>query len=349
MHSLLNNRKSTRRGRMRSACRAILWGLFMTIATATAARADQPRPIAIAIHGGAGTIERAGMTPEMENAYRKVLKQAVTKGHDILEKGGSALDAVEAAVMVMEDSPLFNAGKGAVFTHDGRNELDAAIMDGKTLNAGAVAEVSHIRSPIQLARLVMEKSPHVLLAGAGAEKFAVAQGMTLVDPAYFYTKERWQQLERAQKCADAGEVTLIPDKIGTVGAVALDREGNLAAATSTGGMTNKSFGRIGDSPIIGAGTYASNLSCAVSGTGVGEYFIRGTIARDVAALMEMAHLDLQQAADKVIHGKLTQMGGSGGIIALDRAGDIAMPFNTPGMYRAAIDKTGKLQVAIFAK
>lgn len=349
MTHFLEPRISNFSGWVQARCRWLLWGIIMTLSAATSAGAGQPGPVAIVIHGGAGTIERAQMTPEKEKQYRAVLGEAARKGHAILEKGGSALDAVEAAVMVMEDSPLFNAGKGAVFTHDGKNEMDAAIMEGKTLRAGAVAEVSHIRNPIKLARLVMERSPHVLLAGAGAEQFATEQGMTLVDPAYFYTRERWEQLQRAQRRADAGQSVLIPDKIGTVGAVALDQAGDLAAATSTGGMTNKLYGRIGDSPLIGAGTYASNLSCAVSGTGVGEYFIRGTIARDVAALMEMAHKSLAEAADETIHGKLTRMGGAGGIIALDRHGNIAMPFNTEGMYRASIDKTGTLSIAIFAK
>jgi beta-aspartyl-peptidase (threonine type) len=328
--------------------RVFFWIALMTLSPLTTSHA-QDAPVAIVIHGGAGTIERAQMTPAREAEYRAALKDAVTRGHALLAKGGSALDAVEAAVMTMEDDPLFNAGKGAVFTHDGKNELDAAIMDGKTLKAGAVAGVSHIQNPVKLARLVMEKSPHVLLTGAGAEQFATEQGMALVDPAYFWTKTRWQQLERARKRADAGNLPLVPDQIGTVGAVALDRDGNLAAATSTGGMTNKLYGRIGDSPIIGAGTYASNLSAAVSATGVGEFFIRGTIARDIAALMEMAHLTLTEAANQTIHGKLTNMGGSGGIIALDREGNIATPFNTEGMYRASIDKGGKLRIAIFSE
>ncbi len=291
---------------------------------------------AIAIHGGAGTITRASMTPEREKAYRAKLAEALEAGKAVLAGGGHALDAVEAAIVVMENSPLFNAGKGAVFTADGRNELDASIMDGRTLNAGAVAAVRHVKNPIRLARLVMERSPHVLLSGEGAEVFAREVGVQLVPATYFWTERRWKQLMRIQNRKKGAGLLLDHDadhKYGTVGAVALDAEGNLAAGTSTGGLTNKAWGRIGDSPIIGAGTYANNASCAVSGTGQGEYFIRLTIAREVCALVEYRDLPLQQAADEVIQHKLKQLGGAGGVIALGRDGTIAFSFNTEGMYR----------------
>lgn len=291
---------------------------------------------AIAIHGGAGTITRQSMTAEREQAYRAKLAEALEAGRKVLAAGGSALDAVEAAIVVMEDSPLFNAGKGAVFTADGRNELDASLMDGRTLNAGAVAAVTHVKNPIRLARLVMERSPHVLLAGDGAEVFARTVGAELVPATYFWTERRWQQLMRVQSEKKGAGLLLDHDaehKYGTVGAVALDKDGNLAAGTSTGGLTNKAWGRIGDSPIIGAGTYASNASCAVSGTGQGEYFIRLAISREVCALVEYRGLALQQAADEVIQKKLKNLGGSGGVIALGRDGDIAFSFNTEGMYR----------------
>lgn len=291
---------------------------------------------AIAIHGGAGTITRASMTPDREKAYRAKLAEALEAGRAVLAGGGSAVDAVEAAIVVMEDSPLFNAGKGAVFTADGRNELDASIMDGRTRNAGAVAAVTHVKNPIRLARQVMERSPHVLLAGEGAEVFAREVGVTLVPATYFWTERRWKQLMRIQNRKKGAGLLLDHDadhKYGTVGAVALDAEGNLAAGTSTGGLTNKAWGRVGDSPIIGAGTYASNTSCAVSGTGQGEYFIRLTIAREVCALVEYRNLPLQQAADEVIQHKLKELGGAGGVIALGRDGTIAFSFNTEGMYR----------------
>ncbi len=297
---------------------------------------------AIAIHGGAGTITRASMTPERERAYRAKLAEALEAGKAVLAGGGTALDAVEAAIVVMEDSPLFNAGKGAVFTADGRNELDASIMDGRTRNAGAVAAVTHVKNPIRLARQVMERSPHVLLAGEGAEVFARKIGIPLVPATYFWTERRWKQLMQIQSRKNGAGLLLDHDadhKYGTVGAVALDSEGNLAAGTSTGGLTNKAWGRIGDSPIIGAGTYASNASCAVSGTGQGEYFIRLTIARDVCALVEYRGLPLQQAADEVIQHKLKDLGGSGGVIALARDGTIAFSFNTQGMYRGWLTST----------
>ncbi|RMG62577.1 MAG: isoaspartyl peptidase/L-asparaginase [Calditrichaeota bacterium] len=303
-------------------------------------------PIAIVIHGGAGTIRRESMTAAMDSAYRAKLAEALQAGYAVLKKGGSSLDAVEAAIMVMEDSPLFNAGKGAVFTRAGTNEMDASIMDGKTLNAGAVGGVMHIKNPIHLARLVMEKTPHVLLVGEGAERFALAQGIALVPQAYFYTKRRWQshlrglERERArrQKQQKGG---------GTVGAVALDRQGNLAAGTSTGGLTNKMSGRIGDSPIIGAGTYANNRTCGVSGTGQGEYFIRLAIAHSISELMECQGLSVKEAAELVIMKKLTELGGSGGVIALDAHGRVAWPFNTEGMYRGYIGPDGKMVIKIY--
>ncbi|MGH8122868.1 MAG: isoaspartyl peptidase/L-asparaginase family protein, partial [Rudaea sp.] len=258
------------------------------------------------------------------------------------------LDAVTKALVVMEDSPLFNAGKGAVFNHDGRNELDASIMDGATLRAGAVANVHRIRNPILLARAVMEKSPHVMLIDDGAEKFAESIGMPLVDPKYFYTEERWQQLQQALK--EEREHKVDPAKTphhGTVGAVALDSKGNLAAATSTGGMTNKRFGRVGDSPIIGAGTYA-DARCAVSATGWGEFYIRATAARDICARVEYRDDTLTKAADDVVLGVIPKLGGDGGVIALDAQGNIATPFNTDGMYRGWIDRDGRMHIAILA-
>lgn len=309
------------------------------------AEADD-RPIAIAIHGGAGTITRDQMTSSREQAYRAALSAAVEAGHRILADGGSSLDAVTEAVRLLEDSPLFNAGKGAVFTHDGRNELDAAIMDGATLNAGAVAGLHHVRNPIRLARAVMDESPHVFMVGDGAEEFALEQGITLVPRGYFYTEERWQKLQDAREAERAALPQ--PDKFGTVGAVALDRAGNLAAATSTGGLTNKRYGRIGDVPVIGAGTYANNAACAISATGDGEYFIRSVVAHDIAALMMYAGKTLEQAAQEVVGAKLVELGGGGGVIGVDRAGNVSMVLNTPGMYRASIDADGLKTVRIYA-
>jgi len=307
----------------------------------------------IVIHGGAGTILKASMTAEKEAKYREKLAESINTGYEILESGGSSLDAVEKAVNVMEDSPLFNAGKGAVFTHDGKNEQDASLMDGKTLQCGAVAGVRHIKNPISLARLVMEKSEHVLLISDGAEAFAQTQGVTLVDEDYFYTDQRWKQLQLSikrekQSHTDVTALDHTPDeKHGTVGAVAVDKAGNLAAATSSGGMTNKKFGRVGDSPLIGAGNYANDKTCAVSTTGYGEYFIRLVTAYDVAALMEYRKLSLKEAADLVIYEKLTQLGGSGGLIAIDGWGNITMPFNSEGMYRGFMLSNGKKEIKIF--
>jgi beta-aspartyl-peptidase (threonine type) len=297
------------------------------------------------IHGGAGTIERREMTPEKEKAHREGLEQALKAGYEVLARGGASLDAVEAAIRVLEDNPLFNAGKGAVFTHEGTNELDSSIMDGRTLNAGAVAAVKHIRNPIVLARLVMDKSPHVMLVGAGAEAFAKKQGVEMVDEKYFYTDERWEALQKI-KASPSPSPVADKDRHGTVGAVALDQAGNLAAGTSTGGITNKEFGRVGDSPIIGAGTYANNETCAVSCTGDGEYFIRATVAADVSALMKYKGLSVKDAAAAAIE-KVGKLGGTGGLIAIDKEGNFAMPFNTSGMYRGQVGADGKTSVEIY--
>ena len=306
---------------------------------------------AIAIHGGAGTILRENMSREVEEEYRTKLLEALSEGYTVLEKGGSSLDAVTAAVVIMEDSPLFNAGKGAVFTHNGLNELDASIMDGKTLKAGAVGAVRNIKNPIKLARLVMEKTWHVMLIADGARLFAEEQGVELVPDEYFFTQRRWDSLQRAIERAsekERSEVTTNSDKyFGTVGAVALDKNGDLAAATSTGGLTNKMYGRVGDSPIVGAGMYANNKTCAVSGTGQGEYFMRGMLAHTVSAIMEYGEKSVGEAAEETIMGKLTEMGGTGGVIALDYNGNIAMTFNTEGMYRAYQQAGKKPVVKIF--
>jgi beta-aspartyl-peptidase (threonine type) len=293
---------------------------------------------AIAVHGGAGTITRARMTPEVEAQYRDMIKAVIDTGAAILASGGSALDAVERTIRLMEDSPLFNAGKGAVFTHEGRNELDASIMDGSNLAAGAVAGVTDIRNPITAARTVMEKSPHVMLTGKGASEFAAEMGLEIVDPSYFRDERRYNELQRALK----------DEKHGTVGCVALDMNGDLAAGTSTGGMTNKRYNRVGDAPVIGAGTYANNATCAVSATGHGEFFIRYTVAHDISALMEYRGLTLDQAAGEVIKEKLVRAGGTGGVVAVDRTGNITMPFNTEGMYRGFKTSGGRNGVYIFS-
>ena len=321
---------------------------------------QNPR-IGFVIHGGAGVITRGSLTPEREKEYREKLEEAVVAGYKALQAGKSALDAVEIAVRILEDSPLFNAGKGAVFTNEGKNELDASIMDGKTLGAGAVAGLRTVKNPISLARAVMEKSPHVMMVGAGAEKFAKERGIELVDEKYFFTQWRWDSLQRVlkeeQESKDKekkpGHISGTPagkrdeNRFGTVGAVALDKDGNLAAGTSTGGMTNKRFGRVGDAPIIGAGTYANNATCAVSATGWGEYFIRLGVARDISALMEYRALPVQQAVDLVIKQKLQELGGDGGVIAIDKFGNIGVSFNSEGMYRAYIDASGKPVVQIY--
>ncbi len=298
---------------------------------------------ALAIHGGAGTISRDAMTPERERAYHRALEKALRAGGAVLADGGSSLDAVTATITLLEDEPLFNAGKGAVFTSEGKNELDAAIMDGATLNAGAVAAVTRIRNPILLARAVMERSKHVLLIGDGAEAFAAEQGFLFVDPGYFFTRERWDALQRTK----GSESFPDSDPMGTVGAVALDKHGNLAAATSTGGMTNKRWGRVGDVPVIGAGTYADNATAAISATGHGEYFIRSVVAHEIAARMRLAGQSLEQAANDVVMKVLVERGGEGGVIAVDRDGNIAQPFNSSGMYRGRLVAGGEPYTAIF--
>lgn len=311
----------------------------------------------IAIHGGAGAITRAAMSAEKEQAYRQALHDIVTHGQTLLAQGASALDVVTEAVRSLEECPLFNAGKGAVFTHQGTHELDASIMDGRTLQAGAVAGVSRLRNPVLAARALLDHSPHVLLIGEGAEAFAFAQGLEQVEPDFFSTPERLEQLQRALRSdaavldhdgAAQGSDPLDPDrKFGTVGAVALDLAGNLAAATSTGGMTNKQQGRVGDSPLPGAGCYASNDSAAVSCTGTGEVFIRTLAAYDVAAQMRYAGRTLQEASVNVIHDSVLELGGSGGLIAVDREGNVALPFNSEGMYRAVARVDDVAEVAIY--
>jgi len=310
---------------------------------------NQPPPFSLAIHGGAGTIDRGSMTPEKEKEYRRGLEQSMKTGAAILKEGGSSLDAVEACVRILEDNPLFNAGRGAVFTSAGTNEMDAAIMDGKTLKAGSVVSLKHIRNPIRLARLIMEKSPHVMMSGQGAEAFARENGIQLVDPKYFFTQERWDALQRVKKAPPKnGEKSAVSDQDhhGTVGAVAMDGHGNLAAATSTCGTTNKLPGRVGDSPIIGAGTYANNATCAVSATGDGEYFIRATVAHEVSALIENKGMSVRDAAEAAL-AKVAQLGGTGGMIAMDRSGNVAMPFNTSGMYRGLMNRDGTFQIDIY--
>ncbi len=341
---------------------------FGTVVLTTAFLAAQPtppmkKPFGLVIHGGAGVVLRQNIGPELEAEYLAKLTEARDAGYTILERGGSAMDAVIAAVMVMEDSPLFNAGKGAVLNQDGICELDASLMDGATQAAGAVASVRRIKNPITLARAVMEKSEHVLLAGEGAEKFAVERGFSLVDNSYFQTERRRTELQRAQQIeaakksgkksaalpgADASEDADLEriSRYGTVGCAALDQNGNLAAGTSTGGRTNKKFGRIGDAPIIGAGTYANNATCAVSATGWGEFFIRAAVAHDISAQMEYRGTSLIHAAEAAL-AKVAKLGGDGGVVCIDKNGNIALPFNTSGMYRGYRVSTGASAVAIF--
>lgn len=316
---------------------------------------------AIVMHGGAGAILKKDMPPELEKQYSDKMKEALQVGYDTLKKGGTALSAVEASIKILEDSPLYNAGKGSAFTSDGKNEMDASVMDGKTLKAGAVTGVRTIKNPVSAARMVMEKTPHVLIAGKGAEKIAKENGLEIVDTSYFFVQRRWDQMQKAKKeekikldhsSDTSGSIQPLNDmfndkKFGTVGAVALDKFGNLAAGTSTGGMTNKKPGRVGDSPIIGAGTYANNATCAISCTGHGEYFIRYTVAHDVSALMEYKGLTLEQAANEVVMKKLVAAGGEGGLIGIDSKGNIAMPFNSIGMYRGFAKKDGKISVMIY--
>jgi beta-aspartyl-peptidase (threonine type) len=297
----------------------------------------------IAVHGGAGTLAPADLTPENERAYRAGLERALRAGFAVLDAGGPSLDAVVAAVQVLEDDPLFNAGRGAVVAASGQHELDASVMDGRDLRAGAVTGVRHVRSPVELARLVMEHSPHVMLAGSGAEEFALERGLAPVPNTHFATERRRRELERfLQGELEAGRESLM----GTVGAVARDSSGNLAAATSTGGMTGKKWGRVGDSPIIGAGTYAANDCCAVSATGHGEFFIRAAVAHEIASLMRYKGLGVIEAAEEVVMRQLVGLGGSGGVIAVGRDGRIAMPFNSEGMLRGAMDSSGRLETGL---
>lgn len=328
----------------------ILTSFFLTLSLLCSAQ----KKYVLVIHGGAGTITKENMTPEKEKAYKDKLTEALKAGYAEIQKGKTSVDAVQSAIVVMENSPLFNAGKGAVFTHEGRNELDASIMYGKDKSAGAVAGVHTIKNPIKAAVAVMQKSEHVMLSGKGAEEFAKEQKLEIVDPKYFWIQDRWNGLQKAlekEKLKKATTQNKKPDyleidqKFGTVGAVALDKEGNITAGTSTGGMTNKRWNRIGDSPVIGAGTYA-NAQVGISGTGWGEFFIRSTAARTVAAKMEYQHKDVKTATQEVI-AEIGKMGGDGGLIALDKNGNIAMEMNTAGMYRGAITDKGEIEVAIY--
>jgi len=313
---------------------------------------------AIAIHGGAGNLVKMKLTPEEEESYKQAIDAALTAGSAVLGGGGTSIEAVEAAITSLEDCPLFNAGKGAVFTHDGHNDLDAAIMNGENLECGAVAGVRHIKNPIRLARKVMEKSEFILLQSEGAEEFAKEHGVEWVDTSYFYTQHRWEQLQEAidddkteldhsekKKASVDGKPR--EEKFGTVGCVALDMHGNIAAGTSTGGLTNKRYGRIGDSPLIGSGTYADNTTCAVSCTGKGEDFIRLNVAHDIASMMRYGHFDLQSACDSVVMKKLKDIKGRGGCIAIDGSGNIAMPFTTTGMFRGSINVNGEKKIALY--
>ncbi|MBL7912674.1 MAG: isoaspartyl peptidase/L-asparaginase [Bacteroidia bacterium] len=307
------------------------------------------RKFALAIHGGAGTILRSSMTAEKELAYKQALEDAIIAGESLLIKGGRSMDAVEAAIRSLENNPLFNAGKGAVFTNDGKHEMDASIMNGKDLMAGAVASVQNIKNPISLARAVMEKSEHVFMAGIGAQEFAKKINAEFMPDDYFFVQQRFDQLQEAKK-----EDKMILDhtvdkekKFGTVGAVAIDQHGNLAAGTSTGGMTNKKHGRVGDTPVIGSGTYANNKTCAISCTGHGEFFLRAVVAYDISCLMEYKGLSLKKACDIVVMDKLVKIGGEGGLIALDAKGNIELPFNSEGMYRASKKEGEELFIGIY--
>lgn len=326
---------------MRKPLMRLVTGLLFCLPCLAAA---SPAPVAIAIHAGAGTIQREDLSAGDEAEIRGALERAVRAGHAVLAHGGSSLEAVGAAVRLLEDAPQFNAGKGAVFNSEGINELDASIMDGATLNAGAIASVRRIRNPIDLALRVMTHSRHVMLIGDGAERFAAEQGFEFVEPEYFYTEHRWQQLQ--EKKAESARTTDPDAWYSTVGAVALDRHGNLAAGTSTGGLTNKRWGRVGDTPIIGAGNYANNESCAVSATGTGEYFIRHVVAHSICARVAAGD-NIETAAGALIHDVLVKAGGDGGVIAMDARGNIAMPHNTAGMYRASIGADGELFIGIY--
>jgi beta-aspartyl-peptidase (threonine type) len=342
--------------------------LALALSAAPAVAQQPAQRWAIVIHGGAGVIERSKLGPEGDTRYRAGLTEAIGAGSKVLDQGGSSLDAVEAAIKILEDNPLFNAGRGSVFTADGKNEMDAAIMDGATLKAGAVADVTRTRHPISLARAVMDKTPHVLLIGEGANAFALQAGLEQADPSFFFTETRWQQLLKQLRkegkpipprpagvppapvnAQPVSQLEESPDThlYGTVGVVALDRQGNVAAGTSTGGLQAKMSGRVGDSPIIGAGTYASNQSCAVSGTGTGEYFIRLGVAREVCNLVFFKGMPLQQAVDEVVHKELEGIHGDGGVIAVTPSGQMAWSFNTPGMFRARLAEGGKIQMGVY--
>lgn len=304
---------------------------------------------ALVIHGGAGNIARESISPEQEREYHEKLQEALLAGEELLKNGGTSLDAVEAAIRILEDSPLFNAGRGAVFTAEGNNELDASIMCGATLNAGAVAGVTTLRHPVSAARKVMEVSPHVMLIGKGAEQFGYEQGLEVVDPSWFFDQRRWEQYREFLRRQQMRGAIDSNDKMGTVGAVALDTHGNLAAATSTGGMTGKQYGRVGDVPVIGAGTYANNATCAVSATGHGEFFIRYVVSHEISSLMRYRGASLEEASGELINQTLKDAGGNGGVIAVDHQGNISMPFNTTAMFRGYIKSDGSRLVKIFAE
>ena len=348
-------------------CRGPVCGAVLLGMASVAGVAQQQHHWAIVVHGGAGVIEKSALGPEGDRVYREGLDRAIRAGAAVLDKGGSAMDAVEATLHVFEDDPHFNAGKGAVFTREGKNEMDASIMDGSNLKAGAVAGVQRVHSPISAARAVMDKSPHVMIAGRGADEFAASVGLKMEDPSYFFTESRWDSLVKQLKkqgmpipprpAGVPAEGEKIPvaqlDESddsgvhGTTGVAVLDKNGNIAAGTSTGGMQGKMPGRIGDSPIIGAGTYASNQSCAVSGTGTGEYFIRLGVAREVCNLVQYRHMKLQDAVDEVIHKELEALHGDGGVIAITPDGQLAWSFNTPGMFRARLVEGGRVQMGIY--
>jgi len=333
-------------------------GLILSVLTISTYAQTKQDKVVLVIHGGAGTILKKNMTPEKEKAYRDALAESLTKGYEVIKQGGESENAVIEAIKVMENSPLFNAGKGAVFTHEGKNELDASLMIGNTMQAGAVAGVTRIKNPILAAKAVLQNSAHVMMVGKGAEEFAQTRGLEIVDPSYFKTEERWNSLqkvlekdkEKMELDHDAKTQAYVPfnfvdEKFGTVGAVALDNKGHISAGTSTGGMTNKRFGRVGDSPIIGAGTYA-NSEVGVSSTGWGEYFIKAVAAYDVAALMNYKKLSSKKAGEEVIK-KIGDLGGDGRMIILDKNGQASFPFNTAGMYRGSITQSGKITIEIY--
>jgi len=348
-------------------CMAMMVAAAMSVSAQGTGAQKSDHHWTIVVHGGAGVIERPELGPKGDAAYRASLKRGIEAGAKVLDQGGSALDAVETVLNIFEDDPLFNAGHGAVFTSEGKNEMDSSIMDGSNLKAGAVASVTRTRHPISLARAVMEKSPYVMMDGPGADAFGASVGLEQMDPSYFFTEARWQSLVKQLKkegkpvpprpvgAPPEGEAVPVafydegadPHSHGTTGVVAIDRNGNLAAGTSTGGLQGKMPGRVGDSPIIGAGTYASNQSCAVSATGSGEYFIRLGVAREICNLVRFKGMGIQQAADEVIHGELEALHGDGGVIALTPDGKTAFSFNTPGMFRARLIEGGKLEVGIY--